>query len=673
MKSAELQVLTTGDRRLNNREKNNRQSYQWRLFFFDPVDRSSRGLSEKMKNTDRRSCPDFENSETGKYCNSAKIMARALAHHREGRLDEATQLYEQILKKDPNDAVVLNFLGTVGLQTGNFPAAVRNFEKAVENHPTENNYRQNLGAAYNALGAQLLSKGKKQEAINSFEKAVSANPAYVEAYNNLGCLQKSAGLVGEAVRSFQKALSIQPDSAKILNNLGNALDALGRTDEAIETYQRAIKINTGYARAHFNLGVSLSSVGKTDEALESYRRCIEANPKFFEAYNNLGNIYKEREQLQDAVENYRRAVEARSDYAEAHCNLGIVLYGLEKYEDAEQSFQKAIESHPEYGEAHYCLGLSLHKQKKNQDALSAYQRAVEINPHHYKAWYSLGNIYVSMEAHEHAAKAYEHVVHLHGRFAAVYYNLAHAYRNIGEKHKAINYLKLEIDHNPNDYSSRYMLAVLEGNAPEAAPIQFVRDIFDQYADTFDRHLVEVLEYRTPAVLRETLFNLGEKNLFFENVLDLGCGTGLAGLEFRELAKRLEGVDISSVMIEKAQEKKIYDKLTTGDFFEIFQEVNSRYDLVVAADVFIYMGNLKPVISLMRKICTQGAYVVFSLEHHNGKTFVLHDNGCYAHPPSYVEKIAQEKGFTLKLRQRANLRKEKGRWVEGDIYIFRNMK
>jgi predicted TPR repeat methyltransferase len=626
-----------------------------------------------MKNADRGSCPDFESSETGKSSDSAEIMARALEHHREERFDEATQLYEQILKDNPNDAVVLNLLGTVGLQTGNFPAAVRNFEKAVENHPTEDNYRRNLGAAYNALGAQLLSKGKKQEAMHAFEKAVSANPAFMEAYNNLGCLQKRTGLVGEAVRSFQKALSIQPDSAKILNNLGNALDVLGRIEEAIETYQRAIKINTGYARAHFNLGVTLSSAGKTDEALESYRRCIEANPKFFEAYNNLGNIYKEREQFEDAAENYRRAVEARPDYTEAHCNLGMALHDLEKYEDAAQSFQKAIEIHPEYGEAHYCLGLSLHKQRKNQDALSAYQRAVEINPHHYKAWYSLGNIYVSMEAHEKAARAYEHVVHLHGRFGAVYYNLAHAYRNIGEKNKAVDYLKLELDHNPDDYSSRYMLAVLEGNAPAAAPVEFVRDIFDQYADTFDSHLVEVLEYRTPAVLRETLFNLGEENFFFENVLDLGCGTGLAGLEFRESAKRLEGVDISSAMIEKARGKKKYDKLTTGNFFEIFQDVNSRYDLVVAADVFIYMGDLKPVMSLMRTICAKGAYVVFSLEHHDGKTFVIHDNGCYAHPPCYVEKIAEEKGFTLKLRQRANLRKEKGKWVEGDIYIFRNTK
>ncbi len=631
----------------------------------------------KIKDETCRSCPHFEildapvRGDQEKIAGSPdEIMSMAMEHQREGRLSEAARLYEHLLKDNPKDASVSNFLGTVRLQTGDFSSAVKNFENAVENDPSEDFYRQNLAAAYNSLGGTLLSKKDEKGAMEAFEKAVSANPEYVEAYNNLGCLQKSAGRVAEAVESFQKAVSIAPDSEKVLNNLGNALDAAARIDEAIDAYRKAVAIAPGYARAHFNLAVTLASVGRIDEAEESYERCIKANPKFHEAYNNLGNICKEREDYDSAVAHYRRAVEARPEYAEAHCNLGIALHALENYEQAAEAFLKAVEIHPDYDEAHYCLGLAMQKLGDTEDALFAYQRAVEINPHHYKAWYSLGNVYVSVEAHQEAAEAYEHVIDLHGRFGAVYYNLAHAYRNIGEKQKAMEYFQLELDHDPDDYSSRYMLSALAGDGPASAPKRFVRDVFDEYAEIFDSHLVEELEYRTPSILKRSMEKLRGANCVFENVLDLGCGTGLSGQEFRKMAKRMEGADISPLMIEKAREKNIYDRLETGDFFEIYRDAEDMYDLMIAADVFVYMGDLGPAMSLAARICAPGGYFVFSLEHFAGDGFLLDDTGRFSHAPDYVKEIAAESGFALELLERANLRKERGEWVEGDVYVLR---
>jgi predicted TPR repeat methyltransferase len=317
----------------------------------------------------------------------------------------------------------------------------------------------------------------------------------------------------------------------------------------------------------------------------------------------------------------------------------------------------------------YRQGLDFYDRDMFEEAVDAFRRSVEIDPGNYHAWYCLGAAYDTLEAQEQAAEAYKRVVDLRGRYKAVYYNLAHAYRNLGKKKKAVRFFKLELQHDPDDYASRYMLAALEGRPPESAPTEFVRDVFDEYAEIFDSHLLDDLEYATPSLLRQVFEKLGDENPFFENVLDLGCGTGLAGAEFRDIAKRMEGVDISPLMLAKAREKNIYDMLETGDFLKIYEEKNIRYDLIVAADVFVYIGNLYPVFRLAERICAKGGYFAFSTERHEGEGYKLHDTGRFSHARDYVRKTAARFGFVPMVCEQANLRMEGGRWVEGYLYIF----
>ncbi len=319
---------------------------------------------------------------------------------------------------------------------------------------------------------------------------------------------------------------------------------------------------------------------------------------------------------------------------------------------------------------HYRCGLEFYDQNLIKEAVAAFRLAVEIDPCYYQAWYCLGDAYDSAEDQEEAAEAYKRVVDLRGRYKAVYYNLAHAYRSLGKRDKAVRYFKLELEHDPDDYATRYMLAALEGRAPESAPKEFVRDVFDEYADTFDSHLLDDLEYATPSLLRRAFEKLGDEKLFFENALDLGCGTGLAGAEFRDIAKRLEGVDISPLMLAKAREKNIYDALESGDFFEICEKVENRFDLVLAADVFVYIGNLAPAFGLAKKICAKDGCFAFSTESHDGEGYALHDTGRYSHSRNYVRNTAAKFGFVPLVCEQANLRMESGRWVEGDLYIFK---
>ncbi len=86
--------------------------------------------------------------------------------------------------------------------------------------------------------------------------------------------------------------------------------------------------------------------------------------------------------------------------------------------------------------------------------------------------------------------------------------------------------------------------------------------------------------RAPQILRE-LFDLvmpGRERL---TILDLGCGTGLAGVAFKDVAALLDGVDLSPEMIEKARARKLYDNLIVGDI-ETALEQTGQYDLLLAA-------------------------------------------------------------------------------------------
>ncbi len=124
-----------------------------------------------------------------------------------------------------------------------------------------------------------------------------------------------------------------------------------------------------------------------------------------------------------------------------------------------------------------------------------------------------------------------------------------------------------------------------------APAAFVTAVFDNAAEQFDRHLHDSLEYRGPELLLDAVSRLAGGPLQNLHILDLGCGTGLAGELFRPLARRLDGVDLSSKMLEQATAKRLYDRLAVGDVVEFLAGGENQYDLIIAADVFVYLGDL----------------------------------------------------------------------------------
>ncbi len=220
---------------------------------------------------------------------------------------------------------------------------------------------------------------------------------------------------------------------------------------------------------------------------------------------------------------------------------------------------------------------------------------------------------------------------------------------------------------PDDEAAKFMLQSLgTSTTPDAAPAEHVRRIFDQCAGTFEKTLVNDLEYKTP----ERLFNLVRPHLKQGlAVLDLGCGTGLGSQFYRPYAKLLIGVDVSSKMLQKASEKNIYDELIVFDILQDWS-FSQPFDLIYSSDVFVYCGNLDPIIRSASSYLVHGGIIAFSVERleDDSTGYQLFPSGRYAHSQRYIRDCLKHHGLAPVAETDAVIRKQSGDEVRGLLTV-----
>ncbi|MCA0918896.1 class I SAM-dependent DNA methyltransferase [Pseudooceanicola nanhaiensis] len=199
---------------------------------------------------------------------------------------------------------------------------------------------------------------------------------------------------------------------------------------------------------------------------------------------------------------------------------------------------------------------------------------------------------------------------------------------------------------------------------EAMPSAFVEALFDQYATKFETALVDQLDYCAPDLLRRGLEGQGR----FARMLDLGCGTGLAGVALRDLCDWMAGYDISAGMLAEARAKGIYDLLEKRDLSAL-EPVEPAYDLIVAADVFIYLGALEQIVSWCVGALRPGGTLAFTVERGEAPV-ALRDSRRFAHSADYVAQLLQDAGFADVTLVAAPLRRDRGAEVEGLVVTAR---
>lgn len=205
-------------------------------------------------------------------------------------------------------------------------------------------------------------------------------------------------------------------------------------------------------------------------------------------------------------------------------------------------------------------------------------------------------------------------------------------------------------------------------APAAVSPHYVEALFDEYAPRFDRALVEGLGYRTPQVIADHLDGL-HPAAANEKILDLGCGTGLAAAALAHRAQIIDGIDLSARMLDQARARGLYRRLTRGDILDALPDHDRDYDLIVAADVFVYCGALERLCAGTADHLKPNGLFAFSVQAHDGpEHFVIGPDHRYAHNRGYIEQCVQAAAFDVAILDRSILRRDGNKNVEGFVVV-----
>ncbi len=337
--------------------------------------------------------------------------------------------------------------------------------------------------------------------------------------------------------------------------------------------------------------------------------------------------------LDEAKRLYRRIAEAQPDNWGAHNNLGTVLREQGEFDEAAASLQRAVALNPNNALGHNNLGAVLQAQGNLEQAAAAYRRALAIDPDLSGAHFNLGTVLTDQNKPDQALASYRRAAGLGNEVAA------------------------------------HRLASLTGVTPASAPKEYTTFLFDHYAIGFDSELVERLGYNVPMRLRAELEKVRSTEKRFANVVDLGCGTGLAGAEFRGLSDRLIGVDLSRAMLDQAKKRNVYDTLFQRDIEAFLDSTNETYDLFVATDVMVYVGDLDNLFLCVQRASAETALFAFSTESVEGVDYKLNDTVRYSHSRKYIEFLSRKYGFLTRICKSETIRKESGCPVNGELYIL----
>ncbi len=320
---------------------------------------------------------------------------------------------------------------------------------------------------------------------------------------------------------------------------------------------------------------------------------------------------------------------------------------------------------PGSARVHYLLALYYGDTMQFAEALQAIDESLRLDPGHAKAHNNRGSALMHLGRWAPAEEAFRRAIELDPTLTQPYVNLGQVLEHRGAIADADEVYRLAIERGLDREMFEQYRAVLAGRDTRATPEGWVRSTFDNFASTFDARL-RAMGYRVAQDLASRLVARMPASV---DILDLGCGTGACGVALAGHKRRLVGVDLSGKMLQQAALHGLYDDLQNADVREFLVAcVSGSFDVIVAGDVFVYIGELDAVFREAARVIRPSGYFAFSAEERDERDYVRQPSGRYAQSEAYIRRLAA-RDFEVRCADATVLRAEGSEKIFGRLYVL----
>jgi len=359
------------------------------------------------------------------------------------------------------------------------------------------------------------------------------------------------------------------------------------------------------------------------------------------------------------------------NFTKALFQLGVTQMSLSYWAGAQYCFEKLREVYPWDPDIICNLGIIYWKQKKLKKALIFFKFNRKNHSHHSETAINLASLYVEYNHHAKAIHQYNDILYHHPKRTEIRFNLAACLQKLGFHDNAIFHYRVILQDHASHYDSLYNLACVYWKQKDINASKFyleqaqkihysehiefmlktmldkqdnfenhqayVKNLFQLYAVDYDKHLIQNLDYQIPAYLKNYL----QGKIFNQNVVEIGCGTGLCGEAIKSVSHHVIGIDLSAKMLVNARKKACYDELHEKDFFQFLKDYEHPIGCVFALDVSPYVLNFVDL--LMHDHIQE---IIFTIELSEEYPTVFQPTGRLSFHPNYIEENLQKNHYKL---------------------------
>jgi predicted TPR repeat methyltransferase len=479
----------------------------------------------------------------------------------------------------------------------------------------------------------LHRNGRVQEAETGYRTCLREGDA--DAGRLLAALLLQQQRFIEAVGVLEPLVGAAPDNAELAVNLSVALRRTGRLHEALQVAERARTLAPAQASCWNALGLAALELDRNEQALAAFDSGLALAPSHPALILHRAHALRRLGRNADALPAFAQVVAADPGLLDGWRGLANTQASLGRLDAALRSRERALALAPDDPEVAFELAVALLQSGSTDAAAERLEAALQAGADDAQVWSWLGRARIK-QGDLPAARA---------AFAQ-----AHA-------------------RDPDDPVIGHFQAALSGALPQAVESEYIRDFFNAFADRFEPTLVGNLAYDTPARLARALGEHGADSA--RSVLDLGCGTGLMAQALARPGRVFDGVDLSPRMLEHARAKGLYRNLHAAEIIEFLHGARAQWDLILAADVFVYIAGLQPLFAAVAARLAPGGCFAFSIEASaTADTELLPATGRYRHAPARVERELADAGFVDIVREAIVVRLESGQPVAGELILAR---